>query len=81
MKNKKVSNREKIREALNKAGHSLSINEVSCLTGLAKTQVRNTANYYQSEIVPVGRGKIGLLTRAYKGRGLRVTPTRQGIEA
>ncbi len=81
MKNKKVTNKDKIREALNKAGHPLSINEVSCLTGLGKTQVRNTANYYQSEIVPVGGGKIDLLTRAYKERGLRVTPSRQDIEA
>lgn len=56
-------------------------NEISSLTGLKKAQVRNTANYYGSEIVPVGRGKIDLLTRAYKGRGLRVTPTRQDIEA
>lgn len=56
-------------------------NEISSLTGLKKAQARNTANYHGSEIVPVGRGKIDLLTRAYKGRGLRVTPTRQDIEA
>jgi len=81
MKNKKVTNKEIVRKILAKAEYSLSINEVSSLTGLKKAQVRNTANYYGSEIVPVGRGKIGLLTRAYKGRGLRVTPTGQDIEA
>ena len=81
MKNRKVTNKEKIREALNKAGHSLSINEVSSLAGLRKAQARNAANYYDSEIVPVGEGKIDLLTQAYKGRGLRVSPTRQDIEA
>jgi len=81
MKNKKATNKEEVRKALAKAGHSLSINEISSLTGLRKGQVRNTANYYDSEIVSVGGGKIDLLTRAYKGRGLRVTPTRQDIEA
>lgn len=81
MKNKKVTNKEKVREALNKAGHSLSIDEVSSLTGLSKAQVRNTANYYGSETVPLGGGKIDLLTRAYKSRGLRITPTQKDIEA
>ncbi len=81
MKNKKVTNKEIVRGALNKAGHSLSIDEVSSLTGLSKAQARNTANYYMGEIVPIGGGKIDLLTRAYKGRGLRVTPSREDIEA
>jgi hypothetical protein len=31
--------------------------------------------------VPVGGGKIDLLSRAYKGRGLRVTPTENDIKA
>jgi len=77
--NKKITNKEKVKEALNKAGHRLSIDEVSHLTGLTKTQARNTANYYNSDIVSVGKGEIDLLSRAYKGRGLRVTPTEDDI--
>jgi len=81
MKNKGVTNKEKVREALKRAGHPLSIDEVSSYTGLRKTQVRGTANYYNSDIVSVGGGKINLLTRAYKGRGLRLTPAGEDIEA
>lgn len=80
MKNKKITNKEIVRKALLKVGHSLSIDEASSLTGLKKVQVRNTANYYGSGIVPVGKGRVDLLTRAYKSRGLRVTPTEQDIE-
>jgi len=79
MKNKRVTNREKVKEVLDKIGHRLSIDEVSHLTGLTKTQVRNTANYYDSDIVPIGGGIINLLGRAYKGRGLRITPTKDDI--
>jgi len=77
--NKKITNKEKVKEALNKAGHRLFIDEVSHLTGLTKTQARGTANYYNSDIVSVGKGEIDLLSRAYKGRGLRVTPTEDDI--
>jgi len=80
MKNKKITNKEIVRKALLKAGHSLSIDEASSLSGLKKAQARGTANYYGSKIVPVGKGKIDLLTRAYKGRGLRVTPAEEDIK-
>ncbi len=81
MKNERITNKEKVRQALDRAGHRLSINEVLHLTGLTKAQVRGVANYYSSDIVPVGGGKIDLITRAYKGRGLRVAPTKDDIKA
>jgi len=39
MKNKKVTNKEMVRKILAKAEYSLSINEISSLTGLKKAQV------------------------------------------
>lgn len=78
--NKKITNKEKVKESLNKAGHRLSIDEALHLTGLTKTQVRNTANYYDNDIVFVGRGEIDIFSRAYKGRGLRATPTKNDIK-
>ena len=61
--NKRITNRKKVKEALNKAGLRLSIDEVSHLTGLTKTQVRNTANYYDNDIVLVGKGEIDMCMR------------------
>jgi len=81
MKNKRITNKEKVRQALAKVGHRLSIKEVSHLTGLTKTQVRGTANYYNSDIVSVSKGEINLLSQAYKGRGLRVTPTKDDVKS
>jgi len=74
VKNHRVTNRERVKSVLAGAGHRLSLSEVVELSGLTKSQVRGVANYYDSDIVPLGEGRIDLLTRAFKGRGLRVTP-------
>ena len=77
---KKKNNKEKVKKVLLEAGCPLQINEVSRLTGLTKNQVRGTASYYNSEIVPLGEGRIALIYHAYKGRGLRVTPKEEDIK-
>ncbi|MCD6575177.1 hypothetical protein J7K97_05825 [Candidatus Aerophobetes bacterium] len=77
---KKKNNKGKVKKVLLEAGCPLPINEVSQLTGLTKNQVRGTASYYDSEIVPLGEGRIALIYHAYKGRGLRVTPEKGDIK-
>jgi len=74
MKNHRITNRERVKNVLASAGHRLSLDEVVELSGLTKSQVRGVANYYDNDVVPLGEGRIDLLTRAFKGRGLRVTP-------
>lgn len=79
MKNQRITNRERVKSVLASTGHRLSLDEVVELSGLTKSQVRGVANYYDNDIVPVGEGRIDLLTRAFKGRGLRVTPGKHDI--
>jgi len=62
VKNHRITNRERVKSVLAGVKHRLSLSEVAELSGLAKSQVIGIANYYGSDIVPVGEGRIDLFT-------------------
>ena len=76
----KITNRQKVFNALKKAKRGLSVIELVKATGLTKQQARNTISNYDPTTVSLGGGKYALAEYALKGVRFRHTPIKEELK-